>query len=430
MKTLFLTVGGSPQPIVTAIHDLAPERVIFICSSGPKGSLSQVTGAGNPCEVRSLQGVEKLPNIPTQAGLEEGFDPNRDVFLIDNPDDFAECYQKAADAIAASGEGELLADYTGGTKTMSVGLAMAALDRGVTLFLTTGNRTNLLRVERGEMTEMASFVPVLARRSLEQSLPIFLSRYDYSAALSELRQQLSSLQLPTAFKSRFRNFADCCNGLDAWDRFDHREALAALAPLSRLEEYLPLYLFLKRVISSRSLIDKDFQGQEGIKGHGYEIIEDLLLNAERRAVQERYDDAVGRLYRATELLVQMRLLFAYGIKTGDVEIEKLPEILRSKYERLRNAQGKIQIALKVSYELLTQLENDPLGQIYLTQSSRIENALQVRNYSLFAHGFHPITQSNYKAFYDVIVTFIREGIAAIVPVKYKVAVQFPKAISL
>jgi hypothetical protein len=35
-----------------------------------------------------------------------------------------------------------------------------------------------------------------------------------------------------------------------------------------------------------------------MSGHGYEIVEDLLLNAERRAMQDRYDDAVGRLYRA------------------------------------------------------------------------------------------------------------------------------------
>jgi hypothetical protein len=51
-----------------------------------------------------------------------------------------------------------------------------------------------------------------------------------------------------------------------------------------------------------------------MSGHGYEIVEDLLLNAERRAMQDRYDDAVGRLYRALELLVQIRLLQTYDIK--------------------------------------------------------------------------------------------------------------------
>ena len=41
-KILLITVGGSHQPIVTAIRDLQPDRVIFLCSDGAKGSKSQV----------------------------------------------------------------------------------------------------------------------------------------------------------------------------------------------------------------------------------------------------------------------------------------------------------------------------------------------------------------------------------------------------
>ncbi len=34
---------------------------------------------------------------------------------------------------------------------------------------------------------------------------------------------------------------------------------------------------------------------------------DLLRNAERRAARGRYDDAAARLYRALEMLAQMRM---------------------------------------------------------------------------------------------------------------------------
>ena len=37
------------------------------------------------------------------------------------------------------------------------------------------------------------------------------------------------------------------------------------------------------------------------------MVEDLLLNAERRAIQGRYEDAIGRIYRAIELIAQIRL---------------------------------------------------------------------------------------------------------------------------
>ncbi|MFP4134461.1 MAG: hypothetical protein ACLFTJ_09930, partial [Halothece sp.] len=67
---LIITVGGSPQPIVTAIRTLQPDRAIFLCSTGSKGSLSQVIGEGTPCEIRrGTEVIDRLPNIPTQAGL-------------------------------------------------------------------------------------------------------------------------------------------------------------------------------------------------------------------------------------------------------------------------------------------------------------------------------------------------------------------------
>jgi CRISPR-associated protein (Cas_Cas02710) len=114
----------------------------------------------------------------------------------------------------------------------------------------------------------------------------------------------------------------------------------------------------------------------------------------------------------------------------DLDVALLPESVQPKYEALRISQGKIKIALDRSYELLVDIGSDPLGALYSERRSRILNALQVRNHSLFAHGFQPITQSDYKVFCDVIVTFIREGIATVVPAKHKVAIQFPGVISL
>lgn len=427
---LFVTVGGSHQPIVTAIKSLEPDRVIFICSTGARGSEAQIIGEGSPCELRrGSEVVEKLPNIPTQMQLGERFQVERDLVLLQNPDDLSECYGLITDKIRRirqeTSNVSLFADYTGGTKTMSLALGLAAIDYGVQLFLTTAaTRENLIRVERGESTERAPISFLTVERTLSQTLPMLLQQYNYPAAIAELRNLLQSLELPPEQKRRIRELRDCCAGLDAWDRFDHAEAWDLLQPqMKRIQQ---LGLFLKRVMSSRAAIDESFMPVDSIPGHGYEIVEDLLLNAERRAQQQRYDDAVGRIYRALELLAQIRLWQTYGIRTGDVDLAKLPESLREEYaSRCSSANGKIQLALRNSYHLLTQLPDDRLGQLYQQKENTIFDTVQIRNYSLFAHGFQPITSGDYQRFKSDIVDFIQSGITELTNNPKFHPIQFP-----
>ncbi|MBW4597846.1 MAG: hypothetical protein KME46_34315 [Brasilonema angustatum HA4187-MV1] len=164
-KILLVTVGGSFQPIITAIRSLQPDRVIFIASDGEKGSKSQVIGEGTPCEVRrGAEVIERLPNIPTQVELGDSFaaasadrfQPKRDLILVQNPDDLSECYPKIYVFIRnlqQEASHEIMADYTGGTKTLSAALVMAAVDCGISLYLTIAARDNLVKVERGEITQ-------------------------------------------------------------------------------------------------------------------------------------------------------------------------------------------------------------------------------------------------------------------------------------
>ncbi|KAF3890569.1 MULTISPECIES: hypothetical protein [Nostocales] len=156
-KILLVTIGGSFQPIITTIQSLQPDRVIFIASDGEKGSKSQVIGEGTPCEVRrGAEVIERLPNIPTQVGLGDRFQPQRDLILVQNPDDLGECYSKIRDRISnlqQENSHEIMADYTGGTKSLSAAMAMAAIDCGISLYITIAARDNLVKVERGEVTQ-------------------------------------------------------------------------------------------------------------------------------------------------------------------------------------------------------------------------------------------------------------------------------------
>lgn len=422
--TLLITVGGSPAPILTAIESLQPDRTIFICSDGPRGSLSQIVGEGAPCEIRrGAEVVDRQPNIPTQLNLGDRFNPDTDLVPLDNPDDLADCYRRIAAKIKAlqqeNPSSELYADYTGGTKTMSLSLGMAALDYGVALYLTTNaTRENLIRVERGQSTERAPTTLLTVERILNQDLPRFLQDFNYSGAIATLQGLLQSLELPADQKRHIRQLRDIYAGFEAWDRFDHLEAWDLL---SMHMNQVPSYgLALKRVLGSRQAIDPDFAATTTIPGHGYELVEDLLLNAQRRAHQQRYDDAVGRLYRALELLAQIRLKQTYGLATGDLDVAKLPEALRATYAAERNPRtDKVQIPLWKSYLLLSQLPNDPLGQHFEPQANRLQDALKTRNYSLLAHGFTPITASDYQASGQVIQTFITTALDALISQQHR-----------
>lgn len=222
-----------------------------------------------------------------------------------------------------------------------------------------------------------------------------------SGAIATLTALMASYELTPEQRRRVQALRDRCAGFDAWDRFDHSEAWSYVG--LQMQQVQAHGLALKRVLSSRANIDADFVPPEAISGHGYELVEDLLLNTQRRAHQQRYDDAVGRLYRALELLAQIRLQQTYKIETGNVELQQLPETLRDRYSN-EGQDGKIQLALWKSYSLLSELPDEPLGKHFKDRANHLMNALEVRNYSLFAHGFKPITGSDYTRFKDVVQT--------------------------
>jgi CRISPR-associated protein (TIGR02710 family) len=409
---LFVTVGGSYQPIITAIETLKPDRVIFICSAGDQGSKSQVIGTGTPCEVRKgSEIVDRLPNIPTQANLGNKFQQNTDLVVLDNLDNLADCYQKIVAKIQeiqrTFPSSTIKADYTGGTKTMTASLAIAALHYQVELHLTTGTRVDLIRVEQGEMTDRVQVTPVLVQQTIDHYLPVFLKQYNYPGAITQLAQLPSIGAIASGQKRAIQVLKDICQGFEAWDRFDHVAAMTFLKNYRQYSEIESRLVFLQKVIDSRKEINDKAPVKLSNERHGYEIVQDLLLNADRRATQNRYDDAVGRLYRALELLAQVRLWQKYQICTGNLDVSKLPEDIKSDYK----SQGEL--GLLKSYQLLTQMSLEPIGELYQQHKQDIKKVLRKRNDSLFAHGFTPVTANDYTGMHQAIKNFIYQCVEII-----------------
>jgi len=124
---------------------------------------------------------------------------------------------------------------------------------------------------------------------------------------------------------------------------------------------------------------------------------------------QHYDDAVARLYRATELYAQF-VLRRRDIYTADISedtLSQLPEAHRKRLESKQDAKGKLAIGLFESYELLSGL-NEPIGQVWERYKAQVNDVIQYRNLSWLAHGFEPVSREQYVKFHTVLTEFISQ----------------------
>ena len=182
-----------------------------------------------------------------------------------------------------------------------------------------------------------------------------------------------------------------CQAFHAWDLFNHEAALEMLRIVGG--ESVSKYILALVAITKEN--------------GGYEQVQDLILNAERRAVQERYDDAVARLYRAVEMVAQVRLQSEWGIDVSNVQLYLIPHELQEKYKELQNTDGRIQLALRKSYELLVDLD-DPVGTVWQDNVNRVLSALNKRNASILAHGTVSLNKRDYDQVREDLVGFINK----------------------
>jgi len=314
---LICTVGGSHEPILTALRQTTPDFTCFICTgrdpatgrlgsdvqtTGRLGSDVQILGKGSCIKARPGDERPSLANIPTQAGLR---DEQYEVVRVP-ADDLDEVFRILCATIHGIGQrfpgapqrfpgARLLADYTGGTKTMTAGLVSAALESdGVELQLVTGSRADLIKVRSGmEAVTQANVERVRLERAVRPYVEAW-QRYAYSEAY----RGLAALARPRdrALAARLALLRDLSRGLDAWDRFEHGAALELLEP------YRPrIGASWSLLLAALKRLTTEDEAQEPAR------LLDLWRNAERRAAQGRHDDAVARVYRLLEWSAQWLL---------------------------------------------------------------------------------------------------------------------------
>ncbi|MFP4573556.1 MAG: TIGR02710 family CRISPR-associated CARF protein [Desulfobacterales bacterium] len=376
-KIFFCTVGGSHQPIIQAIADINPYFVYFFCTAGNAGSESQITGEGKIIKRHREDEKPSLPNIPAQAGLE------RDKYEVVNirPDDLDSAYQqivKTIECVRQSYEApQMYADYTGGTKTMTAAVVLAALEYKIDLRLVTGKRADLYQVADGtEWTFPANVERIQMRRDIQPHLAAW--RY---YAYGQANKGLAEIEPPRnpELRSHFVMAKTLSSAFEAWDKFDHSEAnrLLSLYKSEVGARYADYFIQLKALTAK----DENKSRQKTPA-----LIYDLWLNAHRRAVQGRYDDAVARVYRMTEQIAQWALKYYCDVDTADIPENFIPEDLNL----IKNHKGRYQAALYYSWELVGRKVAGPLGQFINAHHEGLLKILEARNSSILAHGDTPV----------------------------------------
>ncbi len=393
MKCLFVTVGGSPAPIMTAIEHHAPDRTVFICSmddpvSGRPGSHTQVTGEGKVC--KSKFDVEKpdRPNIPTQLCMEPD---SFEVLLVpaDDPVTVASLVEEQLLRPIEDPTARILADYTGGTKSMSAGLFLAVVQQQqrVELFLVGGLRVDLVRVADGHQSvRQVDASPVQLRWRIAEAERAW-DRHGYQ----EAADLLAATESPDPELQRWliasRAFA-------AWDAFDHAHAYELLQPFM--------------VAVDRRHVESLAQLKSEQMRHSNQPLKiwDLRLMSDRRAATGRHDVAVLVLYRAMEWIARWALA-QIGIDADDAaDRSDIADLT------VRGHDDKPKLDLHGAWSALGRIAPEsPLGKVArATEKSRLGFA-GLRNGSLFAHGQTPLARGRFEEARDwldqeVMATFL------------------------
>jgi len=389
-KILVLSVGGSAEPVVKAIRNNNPDFVYFFCSSGQKGSENTIDSPGDPCGDKRKSkcpecGHEYNAGNPAgkaivfQAGLSK---EKYEIITVDDPDDLNGCYQKLMGLtlrIAQEhGDCQVIANYTGGTKTMSAAMVIVGImTQQWDLSLNIGPRMDLIRVKGGDVPVVIDKWKILCQSQID-FLNRTLTNYNYGFVANSIGEILTH-PLDRSLQDKLIEARAVCESFDLWDKFNHAKALELIEPYG--SKYYPYIIDLKKILG-RS------------KASGYELVSDLLNNADRRATQLHYDDAIARLYRAIELFAQIRLEKQHGLKSSNLKLRDLPEKLHEDYKN-RVKDDKLMLGLIEDYELLFKL-GDPFGITFHQHEGKIVDAIKRRNSSISGgHGTVPLGEEDY-----------------------------------
>jgi len=393
-KAMLVSVGGTPSPIIFSLNKAKPEYIGFFVSRQTKKMLEE----------------EILPKLD--------FKPrHHDWVITRNADLLSECYSQLTRKLPEWMEKwelkpeEICVDYTGGTKTMSAALVLATIEKSCCYSYVGGDersKDGIGIVVNGKekmwfLDNPWDEIAVAEKREIS----ILFNKARYASAVDVLERCISKVS--KEHKPFLIALREMVGGYELWDRFKHSNAKKHLyrsqeVLLALSSENRDIKTLVIQMEGNRQFLENLLAGKSLSKFYFY----DLLANAKRRAdLEHKFDDGVARLYRAIEVLAQTELKETFGINTSKVTPDSIPERIRGEF--IRQYQEKEGLPLKIplygSYRLLKELGSSLAQEFFRLYDKELKKILDIRNSSILAHGFFPVSQETYQQLWEAILAF-------------------------
>lgn len=375
-RTFIITLGtgNSDEDIInlargfaTFLNDFHPEKTIFVGSEK-----SEKTKELIETEIMKIYG---------ETLSEPGFHTLTDI------DDVQTIFEEISTIIEENKDSQIYINYTSGTKSMSVAAALSSVVYKTTLLSLTGDRNEYGVVDSQKSTyKRNNLYRVYDKLSTEKMKKYFnIYRFDQS---QEMLSEIVDIKHKTTYEKTFKYY-------DKWDKFDHKMKLEDINTEDFDDEE-----FKKQLKNNQEAITKLKRLQD--EDNDYYILADLINNSQRRYEEQKYDDAVARLYRAIELIAQTQLKKSHEINPAKIKVKTLKTRVSNEYyeelQKRSNKNGEIKLPLRKDYELLSELK-DTLGNTF-TENNELNEILTARNNSILAHGKKTISKEKYTKMKD------------------------------
>ena len=399
IKTLFMTVGTGINPnsemegnqilakgLYNSINKISPDYIVFFASERSK---------------KTIDYVKELFEADDDEFIEE---EDYEIAILEDIDSFNDCFETFEYKlwqfdILSEEKHEIIMDYTSGTKTMSAAMACCGMFYSKDLISVSADRKNGTVSVGTETIKYQNLYKVYDKFSLMRVRNYFNNNRFYTAA--EIAENIVDEKIA---KYDLLNLA---RAYYAWDNMDFEEAYDYLTKVDlNAFELTDISDDVKTNLKALGAIVRS--PHENLR-YCY-ILASLINNSIRRADEYKYDDAIARLYRAFELIAQIRLN-AYMLNSSDIDTGILLEKnVDSKFiESLEKTRedGKIRIGLIKDYELLDELGDD-LGKYFSENRNRINNMTLKRNNSILAHGLESLDKEDFDKFEGLVENLARK----------------------
>lgn len=308
-----------------------------------------------------------------REGHSKGFrewQPGQVFCCIPRYDDVFSCRETVRKVIAEARQqirrGEILVvNPTSGTKQMSVGATLAALDEEIgDLVFTVGERSD--GVVKTGTERLVQFSTRAFFRERDRISAALLSKSGaFAAAVRLLERYAGDSETQRDF------FVARCRY--NWHRLEYAAAAADAARFS--QKLSKLLRQLDQNVKNGSLTEN--------------ILADLLRGADELRVWEENEEAALRYYKAFEYALRIRISLALGGKTTPFlynDIMQLPISDSVRKNIRRNADGTVTPGLLLFIDILAAT-NDPLAMEF-NRNKKLRDVIWVRND--FVHGIRPV----------------------------------------